>query len=70
MEIEADLLKEPPSELVCRIVLASQTQSNKEEWEPVVESAWSGQVIYHEMQQVRKSERAAEQSFIHLRQMY
>lgn len=28
---EADLLKEPPSELVCRIVLASQTLPNKED---------------------------------------
>lgn len=27
---EAELLKEPPSELVCRIVLASQGQSGKE----------------------------------------
>ena len=41
---EADLLKEPPSELVCRIVLASQAQPNKEDdwvWE-VVHGKWFG----------------------------
>eukprot|EP00434_Breviolum_minutum_P027827 symbB.v1.2.024613.t1/scaffold2340.1/size81877/8 len=52
----ADLLKEPPSELVCRIVLASQTQSNKEN--VVNLSEWLAKVL------AEHKDRAAE-SLVH-----